>query len=327
MMKIFISFFTLAIISHFITFSFSIYPPDTITKIKYDTVKVEKVVLVYDTVKVYDTIFHFDTIFIEKPLVNSFGISFSLGQPYEFILSNAVETENIVSTIKSSEYGRLSVGFSLNYKHYFGKWDFQIGLGVINFNKNANYNFLKTVINSSTQIDTTDNSYWQVTVIDTFYEVSGTDTIPHIVADSTWVPAYEVDTVTNYDTTDKNIIYKGKNRFTFVRIPIVLEYQLFVNNNWSLNLGAGIVVGILTGTSGKTLSEQNEISLLEDFMPVRTNLFLHSDLNLSYNISDQFRFSVGIGGEYMLKSFFKLEKNITRKLLYYNMKVGFEYLF
>ncbi len=76
-----------------------------------------------------------------------------------------------------------------------------------------------------------------------------------------------------------------------------------------------------------TLSEQNEIDPINDIIPLRTNIFLHSGISLFYNIKEQVRFSIGLSGEYMLKSMFKQEKQIKRKFLYYSTKIGVEYLF
>ncbi len=301
--------------------------PDTISKVKIDTVKIEKVVYVYDTVRVYDTIFHYDTIIVPEILKNAIEVSFLSGVPLPKITSLNTETYEITQKIKESEYGKMSFGFGVAYKHKAGKWSWQIGLGLLNFNQTANYDFIKTTVNSRTHIDSIDNSYWQVSVIDTFYEVTGIDTIPIVVTDSTYIPVFTTDTITTHDTLRKTEKYSGKNKYLYLRIPVILRYKLWNNNKWILSAGSGFIVGILSNIRGKTLSENDDIQAIESFTPVRTNFILHADINLSYSIDKNINISIGLLEEYMLKPLFPEEKNIRRKFLFYSTKIGLEYFF
>ena len=191
-------------------FSSSFFPPDsipkdTIKRIQFDTIRVEKVVPVYDTVRVYDTIFRYDTVLTPKPLQNAIELSFMFGQPSFYIISKNTETDEVVDKIKSSKTNKISQGVNIAYNRKQGKWTGQIGLSLLCLNQFADYNFTETKINPRIQVDSTDNSYWQVNVVDTFYEVTGTDSILHVVADSTWVPVFVSDTVTTYDTLTNTI--------------------------------------------------------------------------------------------------------------------------
>ena len=125
----------------------------------------------------------------------------------------------------------------------------------------------------------------------------------------------------------KNETYTGKNRYVYFRIPLIVKYDLLENEKWSLNVGTGLIVGILSKVSGKTLSEQNEIQPIEDFPPLRTNLFWYAGMQLSRKLNENIHVFLGFSGEYMLKPLFPQEKNIQRKMLYYSMKLGVDYFF
>ncbi len=313
--------------------SFSLYtfPPDTIIKdtvhqIKFDTIRIKKTILVYDTVRVYDTIIKYDSTSFPVLFQNYFSVSTGAGMSFQNIIA-IVDSANIIKKqIEISESDKISPVLNIAYGRKRGKWTGQVGFNLLWLNQYAGYKIITTDIQTNTQIDSIDNSYWQVNVVDTFYEVNGTDSTLQVVADSSWVSLFQTDTVVTYDTLTQKQAYTGKNRYVYFRIPFIIKYAFWKNTKWSLNAGSGFIVGFLARVSGKTLSEQNLIQPIETFPPLRTNFFLYTGMQLAYKLTKRIYISTSFSGELMLKPLFP-EKNIKRKTLYFGAKAGILYNF
>ncbi len=328
-----ITIFLLVIFSHNIHANFY-FPPDTIktdsTKIKtliYDTVKTEKIVYVYDTLVVYDTIFEYDTAFINKERSNFnielHGSGFTVNRK----LKMESDENQIIDYKNSSEILKpgYSFGVELNYK--YKNLILRSGLNFSEYHEKADYNFITYSITQIPGIDIVDNSYWQIFIIDTFYQVIGTDTTQVIVSDSTWIADIDSLDIVNYDTTTTTNQYSGTNKYKYIEIPLIFGKEIWKNNKLSLTANTGFITGFLFKVSGKTIltPNENEIIEIEKSPYIKTNFFLYGGLKFKYYISNNFSFTVSSGYKYMLNSLYNKNNILTYKTDFMNIRFGFAY--
>lgn len=305
-------------------FPCQIFPPDTIKPdtIHYqntDTIVIQKSILVYDTVRVHDTIFLYDSSMINQTYSNAILFSVGGSFPRQTISGNMTTTKK--ESILSNEKPSFSPYVDISYQHKKNNWSGEIGLGFIQINQHATYDFINSNITSYYQIDSTDNSYWNVTVVDTFYQVAGTDTTMQIVADSTWVPSYDTTGTTVHDTVNKTQKYSGTNRYLYFRIPLILRYRILQTEKFTVQAGTGLISCFLTKVKGQTLNISGELQPIEEFSPLRTSFFLHVDALVKYRFSAKINLFASLDEEMMLKSMFPKEYAV-RKFHFFGVKTG-----
>ena len=153
------------------------------------------------------------------------------------------EEANIVS---------MSYGLRMNY-NFNEKINFSLGANSLTYGEDVNYS---TIYDTETSISTVSKDSSYLDYIYTAYQDSngGWDTIlTTIVVDTTFM----VDTtIININATD----YAGKNRFTYLQIPIMFGYK-FTFNKLSVNVRLGGSYGILLKNSGSYVD--NNVSNIE----------------------------------------------------------------
>ena len=176
-------------------------------------------------------------------------------------------------------------------------------------------------------IDIVDNSYWQVNIIDTFYQVIGTDTTQVIASDSTWIADIDSLDIVNYDTTTTTNQYSGTNKYKYIEIPLIFGKEIWKNNKISLTANLGLITGFLFKVSGKTIlpPNENEIIEIEKSPYIKTNFFIYGGLKLKYYINNNFSFTVSSGYKYMLNSLYNKNNIMTYKTDFVNLRFGIAY--
>ena len=153
------------------------------------------------------------------------------------------EEANIVS---------MSYGLRMNY-NFNEKINFSLGANSLTYGEDVNYS---TIYDTQTSISSVSKDSSYLDYIYTAYQDSngGWDTIlTTIVVDTTFM----VDTtIININATD----YAGKNRFTYLQIPIMFGYK-FTFNKLSVNVRLGGSYGILLKNSGSYVD--NNVSSIE----------------------------------------------------------------
>ena len=153
------------------------------------------------------------------------------------------EEANIVS---------MSYGLRMNY-NFNEKINFSLGANSLTYGEDVNYS---TIYDTETSISTVSKDSSYLDYIYTAYQDSngGWDTIlTTIVVDTTFM----VDTtIININATD----YAGKNRFTYLQIPIMFGYK-FTFNKLSVNVRLGGSYGILLKNTGSYVD--NNVSNIE----------------------------------------------------------------
>jgi len=153
------------------------------------------------------------------------------------------EEANIVS---------MSYGLRMNY-NFNEKINFSLGANSLTYGEDVNYS---TIYDTETSISSVSKDSSYLDYIYTAYQDSngGWDTIlTTIVVDTTFM----VDTtIININATD----YAGKNRFTYLQIPIMFGYK-FTFNKLSVNVRLGGSYGILLKNTGSYVD--NNVSNIE----------------------------------------------------------------
>jgi len=153
------------------------------------------------------------------------------------------EEANIVS---------MSYGLRMNY-NFNEKINFSLGANSLTYGEDVNYS---TIYDTQTSISSVSKDSSYLDYIYTAYQDSngGWDTIlTTIVVDTTFM----VDTtIININATD----YAGKNRFTYLQIPIMFGYK-FTFNKLSVNVRLGGSYGILLKNTGSYVD--NNVSNIE----------------------------------------------------------------
>lgn len=160
-----------------------------------------------------------------------------------FLAKRNNEETNIVS---------ISYGLRLNY-NFSDKMNISIGANSLTYGEDVNYS---TIYNTETSMSSVSKDSTYLDYVYTAVQDSngGWDTIlTTIVVDTTFM----VDTtIINVNATD----YAGKNRFTYLQIPVMIGYK-FTFNKLSVNARLGGSYGVLLKNTGSYVD--NNLSKVE----------------------------------------------------------------
>jgi len=120
--------------------------------------------------------------------------------------------------------------------------------------------------------------YNGVAIIDTVWTYQ-TDTVMVQTYDSMEIVHYDTITALKYDSVDVVIIdtlktrsfYEFVNRYTYMEIPLILNYEL-KHNKLSYVFGGGLITGVFLNAKGKGISLDDEVVSLEDLPFMKLNL-------------------------------------------------------
>ena len=154
------------------------------------------------------------------------------GSTDAYLLKRKDEEANIVS---------MSYGLRMNY-NFNEKINFSLGANSLTYGEDVNYS---TIYDTESSISAVSKDSTYLDIISTVVQDSNGGyytTIDSIIVDTTFM----VDTtIINVNATD----YAGKNRFTYLQIPIMIGYK-FSFDKLSVNLRLGGSYGILIKNSG-----------------------------------------------------------------------------
>ena len=306
-----------------ILLSFNVYSQN-------DTIRIKKEILKYDTIAVYDTVFvdefedeyldlYFSVDVFYSPMFISNTISnFNFGDDFSSYLDfrNKSETFNVSHRI----------GFLGNV--YLGSYGISTGISFSFLSQDYNYDLTQTQVDKNITYDIMQNTEWEVEVIDTFYQVTPTDTNMIIVTDSTQITSYDSTEIIRYDTTKTGEKLDGTNKFRYLEIPLIANYTFYVDK-FDFTLKSGLITSLLIHENGKSLMAINpkEVSALNDIPYAKIGFSIYLGIKARYNYNE----AISIFAEtYYIKSIkSSYEKNFTLKQYIdrYGLKLGVEYFF
>ncbi|MFH2142816.1 MAG: hypothetical protein ABIJ97_10355, partial [Bacteroidota bacterium] len=251
-----------------------LFPPDTgITDtsknvvIIYDTVKTQKIIYIYDTLVVFDTLYLPDTTDFKEKLFNvSMDFSGSLYFPIRKLHTDNPKFDDLILFKKNAEKIQPGYSFGGEINFYYKKWAISTGLAYTCYKEKSDIDIYNLTFNPDDTLIINNNSYWNVVVIDTFYQVFDSVLTPVIVADSNWVVDLDSNLISRYDTIINKQNYAGKNVYKYIEVPLIIGNEIYSNGRYSVFASLGLISSFLIKVSGKTIIPPDEfnIVLLED---------------------------------------------------------------
>jgi hypothetical protein len=160
------------------------------------------------------------------------------------------------------------------------------------------------------------STYIKTDTLDSYYIVDGIDT--------TWFYITEDNEFTEIDTIQNQNYYTAKNSYSYFELPIIFGYSI-IKNNFSFLPKAGIIIGILKHTKGKSISFDNSQNILglNDY-PIFTKL----PISMYFSLAVQYRFTEKAA--LFLEPYYRQQINsvyrddfpISRKIRAYGVKIG-----
>lgn len=135
------------------------------------------------------------------------------------------------------------------------------------------------------------------------------------------------DTINHSSSTQVN----SNNRYTFVDVPVLLNYTLFTSNKWAVGVSGGPMFNLVFQQKGHILSPNNEevIDLSTSANPYRTyagvNLMLNA--SASYSLNKHFDLLFEPGMRYGLSSLTNAPSGMIQKNNSFNLFTGVRYNF
>lgn len=138
-------------------------------------------------------------------------------------------------------------------------------------------------------------------------------------------------TVRDTFTTSTTTSAKSDNTYTFIDIPILLNYTFYTSNKWNLGVSGGPMFNLAFKQKGQILGPVNNeiIDLNSSANPFRTYAGVNLMLNLSasYQLSKQFDLLFEPGLRYGISSTTNKNFGVTQKYSSVNLFTGIRYRF
>lgn len=138
-------------------------------------------------------------------------------------------------------------------------------------------------------------------------------------------------TVRDTVTTSKTTSARSDNTYTFIDIPVLLNYTFYTSNKWNLGVSGGPMVNLAFKQKGQILGPVNNeiIDLNSSANPYRTYAGVNLMLNLSasYQLSKQFDLLFEPGLRYGMSSLTSKGFGVTQKYSSVNLFTGIRYRF
>jgi len=220
---------------------------------------------------------------------NPFSVSIEGGvhQPIRNYKLKDIQKQEYYKFKTQSESLTLNSYFGLFLTYNAKRFRYSTGFDINELIEKVNYRYTDTVIAGQTTITIKDNSFFEYSIVDTFFRIIAGDTIPIIIKDSSLIVKLDTLAETNYNQT---------NSYRFFEIPVLVTYKYFGNDRFSLDFGMGLILGFLYQTKGITTTKNKEI-------PIKNQLSLYHPfasavLNQRVNVLINNYFDLYISAQY-----------------------------
>ena len=185
----------------------------------------------------------------------------------------------------------------------------------------------------SSSYEISHHDYNGVIVIDTVWSYQ-TDTIMVQTYDSVEVIHYDTITALKYDSLKVIVIdtirthsfYEFVNRYTYMEIPLIVNYEI-KKNKFSYVVGGGLITGVFLNAKGKGISLDDEVVSLEDLPFMKLNLSGIVNAGVHYHLNP--KMSILFEGVYR-RNFNSIYNNsyfLEQRFNSFGLKLGMRYRF
>jgi len=191
-----------------------------------------------------------------KPLLNSYfrvGFEMGISSLDRSLTTNLDDCIDYVNKRRLEEKPKLAYSANFNFGQQINRWQWQVGLGFLNYQEEINYN---NEVLRNTGID---NGYWDFNTtlnskVDSSWAIDSIF-VGHWNFDTTIVTIIDSNYIEQWDTTitsqlDSRIsANNGLHNLSYFEVPLFIGYT-FGKNRWFLDVQPGVSVGFLTGSKG-----------------------------------------------------------------------------
>ena len=188
---------------------------------------------------------------------------------------------------------------------------FQAGINSTQFHEEFNYH-----PPSYLSFDT--NIFIITDTLDTYYIVDGTDT--------SWFYITEENEYTQIDTIQNQNNYTARNSYSYFEFPVIFGYAIN-KNRFSFLPKAGIIIGVLNITKGKTINNENfqstaDLTDLSGSMFTTIPISMYFSLGIHFNFSEKAALFAEPYYRQHINSVYKNDFPINRKIRAVGMRFG-----
>ena len=308
---------------------------DTVTVIEY----IYDTITYYDTVIIYDTIVYFDTILepenqkfnikISDDIFFSSGIFVNPSYTFNSFNSDNNDLNSFITSTKNNQKELLSFGAGVDFGIHYKKWSINSGLGFTKYNYLPDYNTTNFEFTDTSYLQIQNNSYWQIIHVDSFYQVIDTLIVWYYINDSVYIN--DIDSILIEETDTNTILdnYNLKNSYTYIQIPITLNYEFYESDKIKLDVSGGLITGILINSKGKTIlsNNQNNIISMNNEPLIQTHFEFLFGLGISNKINKNLWIKTNIYGRKSINSLYEKSYNINNSTFSIGLKTGIYWTF
>ena len=185
----------------------------------------------------------------------------------------------------------------------------------------------------SSSYEVIEYEYEGALIMDTTWSYQ-TDTIIVNIYDSMAVIKYDTITALKYDsvktvvydTVRTRSFYEFVNRYSYMEIPLIVNYEI-KRNKFSYVFGGGIVTGVFINAKGKGISVSNEVASLEDLPFMKLNVSGIVNLGVHYHLNP--KMSIILEGVYRrnFNSIYSRDYFLEQRFSSIGAKIGMRYRF
>ena len=273
---------------------------------QYDTV-----FLPADTIRYIDTVYMYYEDTLQKKInlqTEVFFSPFFFSDKYSF---QNTDNDGYGQLFINAHSPELSYTFGANLNLVYKNLLFQTGINYTQFNEKFDY---KSPIYLS--YDT--SIYIKTDTLDTYYIVVGNDT--------TWFYITEENEYSQIDTIQNQNYFTARNSYSYFEFPVVFGYTIN-KNRFSFLPKAGIIIGVLSQTKGKTINIENyqntsDLNDLSGSMFTTIPLSIYFSLGIHYRFSEKAALFVEPYYRQHINSIYKNDFPISREIRAFGMKFG-----
>jgi hypothetical protein len=251
----------------------------------------------------------------ETPKSFTFFVELNGGPSQSFRMLSP-ESNAVVKHRNASEKATLSYNASLDFGVLFkNKYQISTGLGIDT--KAEQYHYKGHSAEYYTYLD----SFY---VYDTSYFIDSItfDTVPYI--DSIFTEVLDSEQV-KMAADEKRI----KNRYQYVKIPLMLGYRFNINEKWFITPNVGVVVNYLISGNATWFDEANQqyitYNVRDDY---RSVVFAaRAKVDIGFNIKDRWSILLQPGYTRFLQSIYKTQNTFKHLPYSYDLNLGVRYTF
>jgi len=185
----------------------------------------------------------------------------------------------------------------------------------------------------SSSFEIHEHEYNGTLIIDTVWTYQ-TDTVMLQTYDSMEVIRYDTITALKYDSLKVIVIdtvktrsfYEFVNRYTYMEIPLIVNYEI-KKNKFSYVIGGGLITGVFLNAKGKGISLDDEVVSLDDLPFMKLNLSGIINAGVHYHLNP--KMSILFEGVYR-RNFNSIYDNsyfLEQRFNSFGLKLGMRYRF